>query len=59
MTEWKLGQPLKEERRAHMMAERGPRGLALPHRERGDGKTFSNYVKESQCVSARLPYDSK
>lgn len=59
MTEWKLGQPLKEERRARVMAERGPRGPALPHRERGDGKTFSNYMKKSQRVSARLPHDSK
>ena len=58
MTEWKLGQTLKEERRAGVMAERGPRGPALPHGERGDGKTFSNYVQESQRVSARLPYDS-
>lgn len=59
MTEWKLGQPLKEERRARVAAERGPRGPALPYREAGDEKTFSNYVKKSQRVSARLPYDSK
>lgn len=59
MTEWKLGQPLKEERRARVMAERGPRGPVLPHREPGDGKSFSNYVEKSQRVSAGLPYDSK